>query len=179
MSAAPGRVPQRFIDPIPDKGEERPAMTPFLQVFDRIRPAVPLVLRMVIGGLFVYHGYKKFDDGLGMVEEMFDMWGVPAAALTARLTAVVEIVAGLALIVGLGTRIAAVALGVVMIGALWYVKRDLGVISTEPMPGAELDLSLLAGLVAIMGLGPGPMSVDAMTGLDHATSDTEPSLAST
>jgi len=46
------------------------------------------------------------------------------------------------------------------------VRTDLGVISTEPMPGAELDLGLLAGLVALMAIGPGLLSIDAATGLD-------------
>jgi uncharacterized membrane protein YphA (DoxX/SURF4 family) len=86
--------------------------------------------------------------------------------LAAPLTALVEIVAGVALIVGLGTRVAATLLGLVLVGALLYVKTDRGVISTEPMPGAELDLALLAGLVALMAIGPGRPSIDAATGLD-------------
>lgn len=154
-------------------------MTQFLQMFNRLRPAVPVVLRVVIGGLFVYHGYDKFDGGIDMVEQMFDMWGVPAPSLAAPVTAIVEIAAGLALIVGLGTRVAAVLLGLVMIGALVYVKRDLGVISSEPMPGAELDLALLAGLVTVMGIGPGGLSIDSVMGIDPATADSRPALATT
>ena len=56
-----------------------------------------------------------------------------------------------------------------MIGALPYVKTDLGVISSEPMPGAELDIALLAGLVAVVLLGPGTPLIDRATGLDPAT----------
>lgn len=37
---------------------------------------------------------------------------------------------------------------------------DLGIISDEPMLGAELDLALLAGLVSLVFLGPGSVSVD-------------------
>jgi putative oxidoreductase len=148
-------------------------MKQMMQLFDRLRPAAPLALRVVLGGSFVYHGYDKFDGGISMVETMFDSWGVPVAGLAAPLTAIVEIVAGTALIVGLGTRIAATALGVVMIGALLYVKTDLGVISTEPMPGAELDLALLAGLVTIIAIGAGRLSVDAAVGLDPTTGETD------
>jgi putative oxidoreductase len=86
------------------------------------------------------------------------MWGVPAPGLTAPLTAGVEIVAGILLVLGLGTRIAAMALSVVSIGALIYVKQDLGIISSQPMPGAELDLALLGGLIAVILLGPGTIS---------------------
>lgn len=46
------------------------------------------------------------------------------------------------------------------------MKTDLGIISTEPMPGAELDLALLAGLASVIATGAGRYSVDAVAGLD-------------
>jgi putative oxidoreductase len=137
---------------------------------DRGRPAAPLVLRVVLGGLFIWHGIDKFDAGISMVEEMFTMWGVPAPGLAAPLVAVVEIVGGIALVLGLATRVAAMLLSVVMIGALIYVKQDLGIISAGPMPGAELDLALLAGLVALVVLGPGRFSLDDRLGVERPTS---------
>ncbi len=145
---------------------------------NRARPAAPLVLRVVIGGLFIWHGIDKFDVGISMIEDMFRMWGVPAPGLTAPLTAVVEIVAGVMLVLGLGTRVAATALSVVMIGALIYVKQDLGIISSEPMPGAELDLAMLAGLIAILVLGPGRVSLDDRFGIEpaDAVGEREPAL---
>jgi hypothetical protein len=89
---------------------------------NRIRPAAPLVLRVVIGALFVWHGIDKFDAGLTMVEGMFRTWGVPAPGFTAPLTAVLEIIAGAALIVGLLTRLAAIALGVQLLAGD-YVRQ--------------------------------------------------------
>jgi putative oxidoreductase len=137
---------------------------------DRGRPAAPLVLRVVLGGLFIWHGIDKFDAGISMVEEMFTMWGVPAPGLAAPLVAIIEIVGGIALVLGLATRIAATLLSVVMIGALIYVKQDLGIISSGPMPGAELDLALLAGLIALVVLGPGRFSLDDRLGVERPTS---------
>jgi uncharacterized membrane protein YphA (DoxX/SURF4 family) len=58
------------------------------------------------------------------------------------------------------------ALSVVSIGALIYVKQDLGIISSQPMPGAELDLALLGGLIAVTLLGPGPISLDHRLGIE-------------
>lgn len=146
---------------------------------NRLRPAAPLVLRVVIGALFIWHGIDKFDGGIDMVEGAFSSWGVPAPALTAPLTAAIELLAGVALVLGIGTRIAAMLLSVVMIGALIYVKQDLGVISSEPMPGAELDLALLAGLVALVVIGPGRVSIDEQVGLEPAstTHGRDPSFA--
>ncbi|MGE0139354.1 MAG: DoxX family protein [Ilumatobacteraceae bacterium] len=145
---------------------------------NRARPAAPLVLRVIVGGLFLWHGIDKFDTGISMIENMFRMWDVPAPGLTAPLTAVVEIAAGAMLIVGLGTRLAAMALSVVSIGALIYVKQDLGIISSDPMPGAELDLALLAGLIAVIVLGPGRFSLDHQLGIEpRNTADSrEPAL---
>lgn len=146
---------------------------------NRFRPAVPLVLRVVLGGLFIWHGIDKFDVGIDMIEEMFTMWGVPAPGLTAPLTAIIEIVAGAMLVFGIATRIAATLLSVVMIGALIYVKQDLGIISSQPMPGAELDLAMLAGLIALVILGPGSISVDDKIGIEPSTAalGREPALA--
>jgi putative oxidoreductase len=145
---------------------------------NRARPAAPLVLRIVIGGLFIWHGIDKFDAGISMVEGMFRTWGVPLPGLTAPLTAVVEIVGGAMLVLGLGTRLAAMALSVVMVGALIYVKQDLGIISSQPMPGAELDLALLAGLIAVVVLGPGRISLDHRLGIepDDVARDRQPAL---
>jgi putative oxidoreductase len=144
---------------------------------DRGRPAAPLVLRVVLGGLFIWHGVDKFDAGISMVEEMFTMWGVPAPGLAALLVAIVEIVGGIALVLGLATRVAAMLLSVVMLGALIYVKQDLGVISDGPMPGAELDLALLAGLVALVVIGPGRFSLDERLGVEPSASADQRELA--
>lgn len=133
---------------------------------NRFRPAAPLVLRVVLGGLFVWHGIDKFDAGISMVEGMFRSWGVPAPSLTAPLAALIEIVAGAALILGVMTRASAMLLSLVMVGAIVYVKADLGIISSEPMPGAELDLALLAGLVSLMVTGPGLASLDERIGIE-------------
>ncbi len=144
---------------------------------DRFHPVVPLVLRVVLGGLFVWHGIDKFDSGIDMVQQMFTMWGVPAPGLTAPLTAIIEIAAGTMLVFGVATRMAAMLLGLVMLGAIVYVKADLGIISSDPMPGAELDLSMLAGLVALIFLGPGPISVDDKIGMEPATVSLPASMA--
>lgn len=42
-------------------------MHQFCSTLNRYRPAVPLVLRVVLGGVFLWHGIDKFDTGISMV----------------------------------------------------------------------------------------------------------------
>lgn len=135
-------------------------MTNLNTTIGRLSGLAPLVLRLAIGGLMAYHGFEKFSGGITGVEGMFQTVGVPSPGVAAPAVAVIEIVAGIALIVGIGTRVAAAALAVILFGAIFYVKTDLGIISSEPMPGAELDIALIAGLVALALVGPGPVSAD-------------------
>jgi putative oxidoreductase len=150
------------------------AMRALNSTIGRFAGLAPVVLRIAIGGVMAYHGVDKLRMGIDEVEGMFRMWDVPAPSITAPLVAAVEIVVGLALIAGIGTRIAAVALSGVLVGALVFVKTEFGIISSEPMPGAELDIALLAGLVALALLGAGPASADRATGLEPAARSAEP-----
>lgn len=128
----------------------------------------PIVLRLAVGGIMAFHGLDKFRGGIGNVQEFFGMAGVPAPELFAPLVATLEIVAGLAIILDVGTRIAAATLAVVLVGAIAFVKAEVGIIATSGnMPGLELDLALLAGLIALVLLGPGKAAVDHAIGLER------------
>lgn len=128
----------------------------------------PIVLRLAVGGIMAYHGFDKFRGGIGGVEEFFGMAGVPAPELVAPLVAALELAAGAALILGVATRISAAILAVVLVGAIAFVKAEVGIIATSGnMPGLELDLALLAGLIALVLLGPGQAAVDRVIGLER------------
>lgn len=133
----------------------------------RLAPALPVALRTILGVVFAYHGYDKFRNGIGGVEAFFASFGVPAAEVAAPAVAVLEIVAGVALIAGVATRLSAAALSVVLIGALAFVKLEVGLLGSAGEPvGAELDLALLVGLLAVIVLGPGAASVDRAAGIE-------------
>lgn len=134
----------------------------------RFAPAAPVVIRLLVGGVMAYHGVEKFRGGLEGVEGFFAASGVPLPGLTGPLVAFLEVAGGLAVMAGFATRIASAALAVILLGAVVFVKSDLGVISSGPMPGAELDLALVAGLTALVLLGPGPASLDRAVGFDEA-----------
>ncbi|MGD9753085.1 MAG: DoxX family protein [Acidimicrobiia bacterium] len=127
---------------------------------DAARPAGLLGTRLLIGGLFVYHGIDKYLTGGSTIETMFASWGVPAVIVTATFTMMLEVFGGLALIAGRFTRAAAASLALLLVFAIYYVKLDLGIVSSGPMPGAELDLAYIAALLSLITQGPGRWSWD-------------------
>ena len=141
------------------------------RTLDRLRPIAPLAVRVTVGVIFLWHGIDKFDTGISNVEGAFDGWGVPVPGLTAPFTAVLEIVAGAALIIGLGTRVAAAALAALMVGSILFVRAENGLIAEG---GAELDLALLVASLTLVATGPGILSADQALGWDRPS---EPSPA--
>lgn len=126
----------------------------------------PVIIRVFLGGLFVLHGIDKFRGGLSGVEEFFAANGVPAAGLASTATPVIEVIAGVALIVGFGTRIAAAVLALLLMGAIFWVKADGGILGS-----AETDLAYIAGLLGLVVLGPGRLSVDEAIDADETVID--------
>lgn len=115
--ATPERLPECHIRPQVSR-----RMTRINTALSRMSSLAPLVLRLALGGLMAYHGFDKLRGGMDGVEEMFTMMEVPAPALSAPLVTALEIVGGIALIAGIGTRLAAAALAGVLAGALLFVK---------------------------------------------------------
>jgi putative oxidoreductase len=116
------------------------------------------ILRVVVGVVFVAHGAQKlFVYGLGGVSGNFDQMGIPAADVTAPLVAFVEFLGGLALVAGLLTRLAAVGLSAVMLGAITLVHLPAGFFAPR---GVEFPLTLLAASVALAVMGAGRWSLD-------------------
>lgn len=121
--------------------------------------AAQTILRVVIGFLFAAHGWQKyFQFTLDGTVAAFGQMGVPAASLVAPVVATLEIVGGIALILGVLTRIFAVLLTANMLGALFLVHVSAGVF--VEVGGFELVLALAAGAAVVALLGAGRLSVD-------------------
>ena len=108
-------------------------------------------IRAAIGAIFIVHGFGKFDPGfVGFLNQI----GIPAEMQF--LIALAEFVSGILLIVGVLTRISASILSIIMLGAIFHVKRAA---SLTGQGGYELDLIILAGVLSVIVVGPGRVSL--------------------
>lgn len=116
-------------------------------------PYAALVLRVALGAMFVAHALLKvFVFTLPGTVQFFESLGLPGALVYATVAA--ELVGGLMLIAGLGTRWIAAALIPVLLGATW-VHAGNGWLFTAKGGGWEYPafLSLVAFAVALLGDG--------------------------
>jgi putative oxidoreductase len=95
-------------------------------------PAATIWLRLMCGAVFFWEGVMKFvfaNQGVGR----FTKLGFPFPAFTANSIAVLEIVGGLLLLAGLGTRLIAITFVIEMIVAIFVIKIPM-YLGTSPLP---------------------------------------------
>jgi putative oxidoreductase len=103
---------------------------------NRTAPYAALLLRVTLGGLFLAHaGLKLFVFTPAGTAQFFASLGLPTALAYATIAA--EVLGGLALITGLYTRVVAVALTPVLLGAIATVHGPAGFFFTDANGGWE------------------------------------------
>jgi putative oxidoreductase len=129
----------------------------------------------MVGFGFAAHGLAKLGRGPEHFAVILQALGVPAPALAAWATSLLELVGGLCLVAGLAVVPLAGPLAVVMLTALFGVHLRYGFSSIRLLAvtaegakfgpiGYELNLLYLAGLLALGIGGAGPLSLDAVLG---------------
>jgi putative oxidoreductase len=125
------------------------------------------ILRVFLGVVFLAHGSQKMlglfgGDGFHGTMNAFTQRGMPSAI--AFLIICTEFFGGLGLLVGLLTRIAAFAVGGLMIGAIFMVHLQNGFfmnwMGTQKGEGFEFHLLVLAIAAALLLRGAGAFSAD-------------------
>jgi putative oxidoreductase len=111
-----------------------------------------LGIRLTVGVIFLVHGIgKTANPGFG---GFLGSLGLPAEM--AIPIALAEIVPGILLIIGVLSRISSALLSIIMLGAIFHVKK------AENFTGQgayEFDLILLAANLSIITMGPGRISI--------------------
>jgi putative oxidoreductase len=117
-----------------------------------------LPLRLALGLVFAVHGAQKlFGFGLAGTAGFLGSLGVPLPTIAAAGLIAVELLGGVALLLGAWTRIVAALLAADMFVAILAVHLRGGFFVPD---GVEFVLTLLGGCLALVGLGAGPRSVD-------------------
>src|SRR4051794_31008282 len=119
-----------------------------------------LILRVTLGALFLIHGIAKFQGGIDNIVGWFESFGLPG--FMAYGVALVEIIGGIALIIGLATRFISALFALLMIGATLKVKLSVGLLGNGQMAGYELDLAFLAIAVYLVINGSKFLSVSQL-----------------
>ena len=133
----------------------------------------PLALRLIVGYGFMAHGYAKLARGPEVFGATLQALGVPSAHVMAWATILVELLCGLAVIVGAFVTLASVPMVVVLIVAIFTVHLRYGFSSIKLVavtaagpqfgpPGYECNLLYLACLTALVLGGSGPLSIDRL-----------------
>lgn len=119
-----------------------------------------LILRVTLGAIFFIHGVVKFQGGIENTAGWFASLGLPGA--TAYGVALLEIIGGILLIIGLATRLVSTLFAILMIGATLKVKLAIGFLGNGQMAGYELDLAFLAIAVYLVINGSKLLSVSQL-----------------
>ena len=151
-------------------------MALFQKLIATSAPASVILIRLVVGGVFLSEGIQKFlypaENGVGR----FTKIGIPAPEVMAPFVGVVEIVCGALILIGLLTRLAAITLIIDMLVAILSTKIPILLgqgfwgfsLRTLPYYGfwgmaheARTDFAMLLGSIFLLMVGAGAWSLDA------------------
>ncbi len=124
----------------------------------------PLLLRLAIGLTFFFAGLGKVMGGTAGVSGFFGNLGIPLPGLMGPFVAYLELLGGLALIVGLFTRVFSLLFVPNMLVAMLLVSVPKAMQAQNIAMGfsdTRVEFLLLLGSLALALLGPGLFSLDA------------------
>jgi putative oxidoreductase len=146
------------------------------RIIDSNAPAAVILIRLMVGAVFVSEGIQKFLYPAELGSGRFERMGFGNPELTALGVGAAEILFGALVLVGLYTRAAAVPLALIMIGAI--VSTKIPILLGESYLGFQLrkldhygfwsmaheartDWAMLLGSLFLMAVGAGKWSLDA------------------
>ncbi|WP_281848274.1 DoxX family protein [Dyella sp. GSA-30] len=132
-----------------------------------------LPLRLIVGFGFMQHGYAKLARGPDDFANILHALGMPFPDLLAWATVAIELLGGLAVLLGALIPLVSIPMAVVLLVAIFTVHLPNGFSSIKlqsvtvagahfGQPGYETDLLYLAGLIALVLGGSGPLAIDRL-----------------
>jgi len=155
------------------------------EVRSRLTRYAVLPVRLIVGYGFFAHGLAKVERGPEHFADVLYKLGVPLPHLASWATILVELLGGLTVLAGAFISIASVPMIVVLLVAIFTVHLPYGFSSVKlkdvtaagpvfGMPGYEIDLLYIAGLLTLVMGGPGPFAIqNALTALQRRKAGTQ------
>ena len=133
----------------------------------------PIPLRLIVGYGFMAHGFAKLSKGPEDFAAILQAMGVPSPHLMAWLTILIELLGGLAVLVGAFVAVVSVPMVVVFLVAICTVHLPFGFSSIKLLavtpagptfgpPGYEVSLLYIACLAALVMGGSGPFALEGL-----------------
>ena len=137
----------------------------------KLAPYAAIPLRLIVGYGFLAHGLAKWQRGPEAFAAILHSIGVPAPQLMAWLTIAVEILCGIAILIGAFVSLVSIPAVILLATAVFTVHLPYGFSSIKLLgvtngraqfgpPGYECDLLYIASIVVLLLIGPTPWSVD-------------------
>ena len=126
------------------------------------RDLLALAGRLLVAYLFIPAGFAKLMGFAGTVGYIASV-GLPLPAVGAAIAIVVELGAGIALLLGYKTRIVAVVLAVFTLVASFFFHAYWSLPDAQKMMQMLMfnkNLAVVGGLLALAAFGPGRLSID-------------------
>jgi len=135
----------------------------------RLAGLAPLVVRVIVGVIMAAHGWQKLQGGpANFGQQALAGLGIPLPVLMGYVVTFTEFFGGILLMIGLLSRLAALALTINLVVATLLVKVNVRLIAPpDSGTGAELDLALIAGFLVVLLAGPGKLSLDYVLGIER------------
>ena len=129
----------------------------------RFGSIAPLATRIIIGMAFFQAGLGKWQN-LDRTIGFFESLGIPLPAFNVYLVASMELVGGIALILGLATRFFASGLSITMVVALLtaHPAEIAAAFGGGTSPTDIVGLTFLLFLLWLVAYGAGKLSLDAL-----------------
>lgn len=135
-------------------------LTPRLESYQKF---VPLLLRLGVGLTFFFAGLGKITGGIGGVSKFFAGLSIPLPGVMAPFIAYLELLGGLALILGVLTQLFSILFICDMLVAILVAKLPLATKAadmSESWTQIRVELLLLLGAASLVILGAGMLSID-------------------
>lgn len=123
-----------------------------------------LLMRVALGLIFIVYGWRHVVGLEGFTNAFANQFNIPWPAITAPLAAYVELLGGVAVLLGVLTRYAGAALAIVMVVSTLTVKLPTGLENGNDILGLsgfwDLDLALFTMGIALSLAGPGAYALE-------------------